>query len=215
MAGLAGAPRAEAGTYTVPFCNQSATGESTVGWTISTTAGTSPYFWGDNICRSGKVHRRFEPWTVPAGASNDMTFDAPAGTYVSQLQMFQEAYPRTAGAMAAIYSWQQDGSRSLTAAAYTGGSLVNDTYTFPLSGSKVIKLQESILCQGGANCDGRDSSGAYGNEDFWYGAVVHLVDPSQPTIDSVSGDGWVAEPVDGDGTIEWSTSDVGSGVKEA
>jgi hypothetical protein len=103
----------------------------------------------------------------------------------------------------------------LTAAAYAGGVLGNGDYFFPLSGSKVIKLQESLLCQSSANCDGVDAAGDFGNIDFWYGAVVHLIDPSLPVIDSASGDGWVAEPVDGTRTVEWSASDVGAGVKEA
>lgn len=219
VAGFVTSPRADAGTYSVPFCNRSLSGTSTSGWDISATeGGATPYFWGGGTCQNGRVYRRFEIWGLPVGASNDMTFDAPDGTYISQFEIAHQAYPRVGGAMAAIYSWQQDGTRTLTAAANEGESLGSGTYFFPLSGSKVIKLRESILCvqtpNSASRCDGRDSQSRYGNEDTWFGAVVQLVDPEAPVIGSVAGVGWNPEPVDGSDTFDWSVSDVGLGVKE-
>jgi hypothetical protein len=213
-AGFAAAP-ASAGEYTVPFCDRSVTG-STASWTHSTTAGWAPFFYNDRWCSpgSGVVYRRFEVWAIPGGASDDWTFDAPAGTYVSQLDMYQDALPRSSGALNAIYSWQQDGGRTLTAAARPGGVLANASYAFPVSGSKVIKLQTSLLCQGPANCPGTDPAGNYGNEDYWHGAVVHLIDPSLPTFSSLTGEGWKAAPIDGRDSIDYSVADTGAGVKE-
>jgi hypothetical protein len=208
------APAAKAGTYTVPFCDRSST-HSTAGWTHATTTGAGPYFWVDGDCGYGRVYRRFEIWTVPAGASDDWTFAAPDGTYISKLEMNQETSARSTGAMVAIWSWQEDGSRTLTAAARPGSQLpTTTTYTFPLSGSKVTKVRNSLLCQSAADCPGTDSNGDYGNVDYWHGGVVHLVDPSQPTFDSVSGDGWKAEPSDGERAIDFSVADQGAGVKD-
>jgi hypothetical protein len=207
------AQSAEAGIYNVPFCDRSTTG-STAGWTHATTTGASAYFWADDRCNGGQVYRRFDAFAMPAGASDDWTFDAPDGTYISRLDMYQDALPRTAGAMSAIYSWREDNSRTLTAAAYPGGSLGNATYDFPLSGSKIVRLRNSLLCQDGTNCPGRDAAGNYGNEQYWHGAVVQLVDPSVPTLSSVSGPGWKAEPPDGQDAIDFAVADTGSGVKE-
>ena len=212
---LAGfATSAKAGTYEVPFCDRSAS-TSTASWTHSSTAGSPPPFYSDDSCSMWRVYRRFEIWTVPAGASDDWTFDAPAGTYISRLDMYQNAQPRSAGAMVAIYSWQEDGSRTQTAAARPGGGLFDDTYYFPLTGSKVVKLRNSLMCQDGASCPGLDPSNHYGNEDYFYGATVHLVDPSLPEFQTVSGSGWKPEPADGLDTIDYTASDTGAGVKEA
>jgi len=60
----------------------------------------------------------------------------------------------------------------------------------------------------GANKD------SYANEEYWQGAVVHLVDPSLPTFESVTGEGWKAEPVDGKDSIEYAVRDSGAGVRE-
>jgi hypothetical protein len=208
---------ARAGVYTVPFCARSSTG-ATDSWTHSNTSGSAPYFfWSSATCGtySGRVYRRFELGSVPAGASDDWTFDAPEGTYVSRLDMYQDTGPRSSGAMNAIYSWQEDGGRSLTAASQPGTVLSSSSYTFPLSGSKVIKLRNSLLCQDGANCAGLTAGGYYGNEEYWSGATVHLVDPSLPVFSAVTGEGWKPEPADGQRSIQYSASDAGSGVKEA
>jgi hypothetical protein len=159
------------------------------------------------------VYRRFEVWTVPAGSSDDWTFDAPAGTYVSRLEMFQSAIPRTSGASDSIAAWQQDGSTSTIAAAVSPGNLSDASYAFPLSGSKVIKLRSSLKCGAAANCAGTTSGGDYGNEEYFSGAVVHLVDPSLPTFATMSGSGWKAEPADGTDSIDYSVADTGAGVK--
>ena len=206
---------ASAGEYSVPFCDRSATG-STAGWTPSATSGASPLFWYNGSCVGGLVYRRFELGAIPAGASADWTFDAPSGTYISWLQMYQDARPRTAGAMDTIHAWQEDGTRRLLAAAGPGGALVSDNYSFPLSGSKVVKLRNSLLCQeGGAACAGTDPNWNWGNEYLWRGAVVHLVDPSLPSFSAVTGAGWTAAPVDGQNVIDYAAADTGSGVKEA
>ncbi|MEA2493099.1 MAG: hypothetical protein QOJ29_1010 [Thermoleophilaceae bacterium] len=207
---------ASAGVYTVPFCDRSSSG-STNSWTHTSTASSTPYFWADNTCRSGSgyVYRRFQVWTVPAGASDDWTFDAPAGTYISQLDMYQDAIARSAGALTATYYWQQDGGNGTVAAAAGGGSLASRSYYFPVSGSKVVKLRNSLMCQTSSNCPGTDPAGNYGNEEYWHGAVVHLVDPSLPVLSSVSGPGWNAEPSDGQNTIDYTATDSGSGVREA
>jgi len=207
---------AKAGVYTVPFCDRSSTG-ATSAWTHTITGGGSPNFWWSNTCgaHQGTMYSRFEVWTIPAGASDDWTFNAPDGTYVSQLDMYQYAMPRASGALDAIYSWQQDGSRSVVAAQTPGGILGDGSYTFPLSGSKVVKLRKSLLCQDIANCAGKDGNNNYGNEDYWHGATVYLVDPSLPTFTDVSGGGWTAEPADGTQTINYSAADTGAGVKEA
>src|SRR5436190_6613169 len=211
-AGIAAAP-ASAGEYTVPFCRDSAT-RSTASWTHSMTAGAPANFWANGGCVADHVYRRFEIWTIPAGASDDWTFDAPAGTYISQLDMSMVADVRSPGGLAAIYSWQQDGSRSVTAAVPAGRQLGSGSYGFPRSGSKVIKLRNSILCQSDSGCAGL-ADNLYGLEEYWYGAVVHLVDPSLPTFSSVGGEGWKPEPVDGEDSIEYSAADDGAGVKEA
>jgi hypothetical protein len=209
---IAAAP-ASAGEYTVPFCQNSAT-RSTASWTHSMTAGAPANFWINGGCVGDHVYRRFEIWAIPAGASDDWTFDAPAGTYISQLDMSMVADVRSPGGLAAIYSWQQDGSRSVTAAVPAGRQLGSGSYGFPRSGSKVIKLRNSILCQSESGCAGL-ANNLYGLEEYWYGAVVHLVDPSLPTFNSVGGEGWKDEPIDGRDAIEWSASDEGAGVKEA
>jgi hypothetical protein len=212
--GAAAGP-ASAGEYTVPFCDQSVSG-STASWSHSTTAATSPNFMTDVTCRGsgGHVYRRFEVWTIPAGASDDWTFDAPAGTYVSRLQMFQDALPRSSGASDAIFAWQQDGSRSTVAATAPGGMLRDANYWFPLSGSKIIKLRTSLKCHDEANCPGTAPDGAYGNEDYWHGAIVHLVDPSLPTFDSVGGEGWKSAPADGADPVTYTVADTGAGVRD-
>ena len=208
------APRANAGIYNVPFCGRSAA-HSTAGWTHATTTGAGPYFWVDGNCDAdNNIYRRFEIWTVPAGASDDWTFNAPAGTYIKSFEITHQTNARSAGAMVAIWSWQDDGSRTLTAAARPGSQLpLNATYPFPLSGSKVVKLRHSLLCQDGADCPGLDPNGDYGNVDLWQGGVIELVDPSNPTFGSVSGDGWQAEPRDGQRTIDYSVADQGAGVQ--
>ena len=210
------APSASAGVYDVPFCDRSTTG-STSSWTHSTTSGAQPYFWLSNECRwhGGYVFRRFEVWPVPAGASDDWTFTAPTGTYVSHVDMYVDAVVRSSGAMNALYAWEDDGSRRLVAAAYAGGTVGSASYAFPLSGAKVVKLRKSVLCQDGATCPGTDPNGDYGNQEFWGGAIVHLVDPSLPTFSSVSGSGWQAEPADGQQSIQYAAADEGSGVKQA
>jgi hypothetical protein len=204
-----------AGEYTVPFCNKSATG-STASWTHSNTLGDAPYFLFGNYCgpNDGYIYRRFEVWTLPAGASDDWTFDAPTGTYVSRLDMYQDALPRSAGATDAIFAWQQDGSRSTVASVRPEIPLSSASYGFPLSGSKVVKLRTSLYCQDGANCPGTSANGSYGNEDYWHGAVVHLVDPSLPTFESVDGEGWKPAPADGRDAIAYRVADTGAGVKE-
>ena len=209
------APAAKAGTYTVPFCDRSATG-STSSWTHSTTLGATPYFYLDNTCSARRVYRRYvEGGLIPAGASDDWTFDAPAGTYVSRLDMYQFAAPRSPGSMVALYSWQEDGSRTLTEVARSGETLVNATHWFPVAGSKVVKLRDSMLCQdGGANCDAIWNN-FYGNEHYFNGALVWLVDPSVPAFSSVGGDGWTATPTDGAHPIDYSAADSGSGLKQA
>jgi hypothetical protein len=208
------APSADAGVYTVPFCDHSASA-STSSWTHTSTTGAGPYFFADNGCFSNRVYRRFDSFAMlPAGASDDWTFDAPPNTYISRLDIYQDAVLRTSGSMSAIYSWQQDGSRTLTAAAYTGGSLHDESYNFPLSGSKVVKLRNSLLCQDGANCPGRDAYNNYGAEQYFHGAVVELVDPELPSFSAVSGEGWKAEPVDGQDKIDFAVADAGGGVKE-
>src|SRR4051812_33460284 len=211
-ASFAAAP-ASAGEYTVPFCNYSAS-RSTASWTHSMTAGSPPSFWARNGCVSDSVYRRFEIWTIPAGASDDWTFDAPAGTYVGRLDMSMTADARGPGAMAAIYSWQQDGSRSVVAAAPAGTQLGDGSYGFPVAGSKVIKLRNSILCQSDNSCPGLWNN-LYANEEYWRGALVHLVDPSLPTFDAVGGEGWKPEPADGTDSIAYSVSDEGAGEREA
>jgi hypothetical protein len=208
------ASSADAGTYTVPFCDRSATG-STSSWSHTATLGATPYFYMDNSCSARRVYRRFvEAGTIPAGASDDWTFDAPNGTYVSRLDMYQYAAPRSPGSMVSLTSWQQDGSRSLVSAARQGEELVNATYWFPVVGSKVVKLRDSLLCQDGANCAAIWNN-MYGNEQYFNGALVWLVDPSLPSFSSVGGDGWVAEPADGAHSINYTASDTGAGVKQA
>jgi hypothetical protein len=215
MALVATTPAAHAGQYAVPFCKYSSSG-STASWEHSTTAGGTPYFFDSIGCQSygGFIYRRFEVWSVPAGASDDWTFNAPDGTYISRLDMSQDSLPRSAGAMNAIYAWQQDGSRSTLAASRPGTTLGSNTYNFPVAGSKVVKLRNSLLCQDGANCPGTAPDGAYGNEEYWHGARVYLVDPSLPAFASVAGDGWTATPVDGDRTVSYDVTDSGAGVKE-
>ena len=212
LAAAAFAPAAEAGTYTVPFCDRSVSGQVS-SWSHSSTLGASPYFYVDKACPS-RVYRRFEGFMVPAGASDDWTFDAPEGTYVSRVDIDQAAVPRSEGAMVALYSWQQDGSRTLVSAVRQGEQLGNVSYSFPVSGSKVVKLRDSLLCQEGADCPGIWNN-LYGNEHFFNGALVSLVDPSLPTFSSVSGDGWLAEPADGQRSIDYRAADTGAGVKEA
>jgi hypothetical protein len=208
------APSASAGTYSVPFCKSSRTW-STNSWTHSTTSGSQMFFWYDPSCASGQLYRRFEQiGSVPAGASDFWTFDAPDGTYISQLDMDQDGLPRTAGSGQAIYAWQEDNSRSVVAAASAGGSMSGGSYTFPLSGSKVVRLRNSLFCNDSADCAGSTPGGAYGNEQYWHSANVYLVDPSTPTFSSVSGDGWKSEPADGHDSIDYSVSDTGAGIKE-
>jgi hypothetical protein len=204
-----------AGEYTVPFCDRSSTG-STASWSHTMTTGGAPYFYRDHVCspHGGYTYRRFEVWTVPAGASDDWTFDAPAGTYVSRLDMYQDALPRSAGAADAIFAWQQDGSRSTVAAVRPEVPLSNASYSFPLSGSKVIKLRTSLYCQDGATCPGTSANGSYGNEDYWHGALVHLIDPSLPTFETVGGEGWKPAPADGRDAIDYKVADTGAGVKD-
>src|SRR3954454_15193750 len=115
---------ASAGEYTVPFCNQSAHGW-TGSWDHSITGGGSPVFYATNNCGpySGYIYRRFEVWTTPAGASDDWTFDAPAGTYIKRLDMYQDTAPRSSGALNAIYAWEQDNSRTTVAASQPGSVL--------------------------------------------------------------------------------------------
>jgi hypothetical protein len=215
VVGISPAP-ASAGEYTVPFCGQSSTG-STASWTHSSTTGGSPYFWwSSSHCGpyAGYVYRRFEIWTVAAGASDDWTFDAPAGTYVSRLDMYQDARPRSAGAGNAISAWQQDGSRTTVAAATRGEVLGDTSHSFPLSGSKVVKLRASLFCQSGGDCPGLAPDGSYGNENYWGGAVVHLVDPSLPVFETVGGEGWKPAPSDGRDAVDYSVTDTGAGVKD-
>src|SRR5947208_932346 len=50
--------------------------------------------------------------------------------------------------------------------------------------------------------------------DLSIGASVNLVDPSLPTFNSVTGEGWKAEPADGKDAITVVTADAGAGVKE-
>lgn len=208
------APPASAGIYSVPFCKPSSTWRTDT-WTHSTTTGSQPLFWYDANCASGQVYRRFEQFgAIPAGASDYWTFDAPAGTYVSRLDMDQDGVPRSAGSGQAIYAWQEDGSRSVVAAAAAGGSMSSGSYAFPLSGSKVIKLRNSLFCQDGADCPSNDPYGNYGNEQYWHGAVVYLVDPSLPTFSSVAGNGWKNDPADGRDSVDYSVADTGAGVKE-
>jgi hypothetical protein len=170
----------------------------------------------DSNCRrySGYKYRRFEVWALPAGAGDEWTFDAPAGTYVSRLDMYQDAVPRSAGAAAAIFAWQQDSSRTTVAAARPGTVLGNSSYAFPLSGSKVIKLRSSMYCQDSASCPGTAPDGSYGNEDYWHGALVHLVDPSLPTFETVGGEGWKPTPADGADAVDYKVIDAGGGVKD-
>jgi hypothetical protein len=214
IAGLCAVP-ASAGEYTVPFCDRSATG-ATDSWKNTGTGGAAPYFWTQNNCyaHGGYVFRRFEVWSIAAGASDDWTFDAPAGTYVSRLDMYQYGTPRSAGAADAIFSWQQDNSRTTVAAAPPGTILGNGTYAFPLSGSKVIKLRSSIYCEDRGSCPGKAPDGNYGNEDYWHGALVHLIDPSLPTFDMVGGEGWKPAPTDGQDSVDYKVADSGAGVKE-
>ena len=208
-------PSAKAGTYTVPFCDR-AVSHTTSTWTHSSTLGASSFFYTDNSCSAQRVFRRFvEGGTIPAGASDDWTFDAPAGTFVNRVDLYQEVTVRSPGAMVALYSWQQDGSRTLTEATRPGETFANSTYYFPVTGSKVVKLRDSLMCQeGGGSCDGIWDN-KYGNMQFFYGALVWLTDPSLPTFSSVGGDGWVAEPSDGQRTITYSAADSGAGLKEA
>jgi hypothetical protein len=208
-------PSAKAGTYTVPFCDRAAS-LTTSTWTHSATLGSTSFFYMDNSCSSHRIYRRFvEGGTIPAGASDDWTFDAPTGTYVNRLDVDQSATPRSPGAMIALYSWQQDGSRSLTEATRSGETQGNRTYYFPVTGSKVVKLRDSLMCQdGGGNCDGIWGN-MYGNEHYFYGALVYLTDPSVPAFSSVGGDGWSAAPSDGQRSITYSASDSGAGLKEA
>ncbi|HEX6714468.1 MAG TPA: hypothetical protein VF066_13835 [Thermoleophilaceae bacterium] len=209
------APSAKAGTYPVPFCDRSAS-RSIDGWTDATTTGSSPYFLVDKNCTSGgMVYRRFELWAIPAGASDDWVFDAPQGTYINRFDIYQEGAVRSAGAGHAIYSWRDDGARTVNASWVPGQALSDQNITFPVAGSKVIRLQDSLYCNQAANCPGTDPNGFYGNEQIWRGAVVWLVDPSVPTFNAVSGDGWTATPADGRRRINFSVSDSGSGVKEA
>jgi hypothetical protein len=207
------APVAEAGVYTVPFCNKSST-QSTASWRHTQTVGAGPYFWSPDACTSGYVQRRFEFWTVPAGASDDWTFDAPAGTYIGQLKMYQDATARSAGSLVAVSYWQEDGSHTTAAAAAGGSSMGNGDWTFPRSGAKVVKLRNSLSCEPSANCPGLGPNDSWGAVQTWYGAVVQLVDPSLPTFASLDGDGWKAEPTDGEHSIEYSVEDRGAGVKQ-
>src|SRR5204863_5216466 len=105
-------------------------------------------------------------------------------------------------------------SRLTVAADRPGTVLANDSYSFPLSGSKVIKLRNSMMCDSYSPCPGTDPSGNYGDEEYWKGALVHLVDPSLPAFDSIGGEGWKAEPADGKDEITYNASDTGSGVYE-
>jgi hypothetical protein len=127
--------------------------------------------------------------------------------------MYQDATPRSAGAADAIFAWQQDNSRTTVAAARPGTVLGNSSYTFPLSGSKVIKLRTSHYCQDSASCPGTAPDGSYGNEDYWHGALVHLVDPSLPTFETVGGEGWKPAPADGADAVDYKVVDAGGGVK--
>lgn len=206
---------AMAGTYTVPFCDHSPSAW-TGSWSNTQTGGASAYFYNDSTCSpgGGYVYRRSEVWSLPGGASNDFTFNAPAGTYISQLDMYVNSTVRGAGYMHGIYSWQEDSTRNLTAAALPGQSLQSKSYWFPLSGSKVVKLRDSLACTATTSCSGLDNSGNYGIEEYWGGAVVHLVDPSLPTFESVSGGGWKSEPLDGQHVIDYAVADTGAGVKE-
>ena len=202
VAFVAFAPAAKAGTYKVPFCDRSLTG-STSSWTHSNTIGSTSYFYMDNSCAMRRIYRRFvEGGSIPAGASDDWTFDAPAGTYVNRLDMYQYASPRSPGAAAEIYGWQQDGSRSLVAAAQ------------PVAGSKVVKLRNSLVYQSTTSCAAIWNN-EYGADDLFNGALVWLTDPSLPVFASVGGDGWVAEPSDGRHPITYDATDSGAGVKEA
>jgi hypothetical protein len=110
--------------------------------------------------------------------------------------------------------WDEAGDRTIAQAATAGGSLASGYWTFPRSGAKVTKLRNSLACQSNADCPGLDQNGAWGAVQTWYGAKVLLVDPSLPAFDSVGGDGWKAEPADGQHTIEYAVGDHGSGVKE-
>ena len=214
VTGISAVP-ASAGVYTVPFCNYTSNG-STSTWTHTLTVGGTSFFYDQDRCgfTDGYMYRRFESGVIPAGASDDWTFDAPPGTYISRLDMYQDAISRTDGASNAIFAWQQDGTRSTVAATRPGSTLASAGYDFPQTGSKVIKLRSSLFCQDGANCAGTTPEGAFGTEDYWHCAVVHLFDPTPPTFDSVTGEGWKSAPADGKDRIEWAVRDVGAGVKD-
>src|SRR5438552_2239879 len=79
VAAIASPAPASAGTYTINFCNTSAS-HSFYGWTESETQGTSggiPFYWGpSNDCGNNGTYVRFEVNTVPQSTA----FDSVSGS---------------------------------------------------------------------------------------------------------------------------------------
>jgi hypothetical protein len=206
------------GTYNVNSCSKSAT-KTKPNWTYDATAGgvgATPYFYTVTNCSASGLYRRFEPNPVAAGAVSAWTFNAPAGTWVQIAEFFQSATPRVAGSYDAIYAEMDDGTRRTLANAIGGTSSVLDdaTYALPASGPHALRIRSELGCQSSANCDGQTASWEYGNVYNIAGTIMHLVDPSTPAIDTVSGTGWQAQPADGVSSINYTASDYGSGIAE-
>lgn len=211
---------ASAGEYAVPFCTANPTGASP-GWKQTDTQGTSggiPYFFHSTNCGlNGRGHyRRFEIYTVPAGATSDWTFYAPANTYVSRLDMDHTAVPRSGGAADALYAEFDNGSRTTLdmAVGNAGSTLGVSNYTLPATGPRATRIQASLFCQASSdNCAGI-YDGQHGNEYTIRGGTVYLTDPTNPSISSPGGAGWQASPPDAANPVTYEVSDTGSGVRE-
>ena len=212
---------ASAGEYAVPFCTNHPSGSSP-GWTLSRTNGSSggiPYFYRTSNCALGGngLYRRFEVNTVAAGASDDWTFQAPANTYVSRVQMRQTATPRSEGAADAVYAEYETGGRTTLAIAVgnsANSTLGNATYTLPVAGPRAVRIQSSLFCQASSNNCAGIWNNEYGNQYYVHGGVVYLTDPTNPSIAAPGGAGWQTSPPDASNPITYNVSDTGSGVRE-
>ena len=100
VAAIASPAPASAGTYTINFCNTSAS-HSFYGWTESETQGTSggiPFFWGpSNDCGNNGTYVRFEVNTVPQSTAFDWTFTAPLDTTIEHTYFQGSASPTVGG----------------------------------------------------------------------------------------------------------------------
>ena len=215
---LSAAP-ASAGEYAVPFCTSHPSGAMD-GWSYSETTGTTnglPYFYTGHNCGlngSGR-YRRFEVNAVAAGASSDLTFQAPANTYVSRVHLKQSATPRSYGAGDAVYA-EYDGAERTTLAAAVGNqnsSLGEATYALPTIGPRAVRIRTTMSCHTAAYCEGT-WYGQYGNEYQIRGGTVYLTDPTNPAVATPTGAGWHTTPPDGANTISYEATDTGSGIRE-